>query len=305
MVQNLFLDYNREPIRIIAGHKPVADFIYDRSMENASEEVIASFGDEWEKFDSFKDKDLQKLGQMYFDILPCDLLNEKSRILDVGCGTGRWSKYLVDKVGTIDLIDPSKAIFVADRMLKDKSNIRLARASADAIPFADNQFDMVMSIGVLHHIPDTLRAMKDCVQKVKPGGYFYVYLYYSLDNRGFLFKSIFRLSNLVRKMISSFPQALKKIACDILAVLLYMPFVGLSRFFYAIGLKRLSAKIPLSSYRDKSFHIIRNDSLDRFGTKLEQRFSRKQILSMMEESGLSDVRFSPNSPYWHAIGKKI
>ncbi len=303
-MQHFFPAYSRSPFKIIQGHKPVSDFIGNNSMSNASEKVIDSFGEEWEKFDSFREDDIRKLGEKYFDIIPEKLLNGNTQVLDVGCGTGRWSKYLADKVGTIDLIDPSKAIFVADRLLKDKSNIRLAKASADAIPFADNQFDLVMSIGVLHHIPDTLQAMKDCVRKVKPGGYFYVYLYYNLDNRGFLFKSIFWLSNLLRKIVSSLPSKLKKVVCDILAVVLYMPFVGLSRFFYAIGLKNFAAKIPLSSYRDKSFHIIRNDSLDRFGTKLEQRFSKKQIMTMMNESGLHDIIFSPDPFYWHAIGKK-
>ena len=51
-------------------------------------------------------------------------------------------------------------------------------------------------------------------------------------------------------------------------------------------------------------NIIRNDALDRFGTPLEKRFSKKQIHEMMEEAGLDDIIFSPNEPYWHAIGKK-
>jgi hypothetical protein len=50
--------------------------------------------------------------------------------------------------------------------------------------------------------------------------------------------------------------------------------------------------------------VIRNDSLDRFGTPLEQRFSRKQIKIMMEKAGLHDVVFSEKIPYWHAIGLK-
>lgn len=301
----IFPAYSSAPGKVVSGSKVIADFIGSEENENADKEVVDSFGEEWSKFSSFKEDDLDKLGSEYFDIIPAKLLNKKTNVLDVGCGTGRWSKYLADKVGTISLVDPSKAIYVADKLLSQNENIQLAKAYANALPFSDNQFDLVMSIGVLHHIPDTLSGMKECVKKVKPGGYFYVYLYYRLDNRGPVFKTIFAASNLLRKGVSSLPSGIKKIVCDILAVTIYMPFVFLSRLFYKIGLKKLSLKIPLSSYRDKSFHIIRNDSLDRFGTKLEKRFSREEVRLMMEQSGLKNINISPNTPYWHAIGEKI
>jgi hypothetical protein len=49
---------------------------------------------------------------------------------------------------------------------------------------------------------------------------------------------------------------------------------------------------------------MRTDALDRFGTKLEKRFSRKEIQSMMEKSGLEHIVFSENPPYWCAVGYK-
>lgn len=296
--------YNEKPIRTIKGIKTVSDFTGSADGVNADQSVVDSFGEEWSKFSEFSADDLDKLGKEYFDILPAEILNGKSHILDVGCGTGRWSKYLADKVGTISLTDPSKAIFVADKMMEHSANVQLARCFANALPFKDNEFDMVMSIGVLHHIPDTYRAMQDCVQKVKPGGFFYTYLYYSLDNRGPLFRFFFHAANLVRLGVSRLPSGLKRFACDVLAVFFYMPFVLLSRLLFKLGFKKAADKIPLSSYKDKSFNIIRNDSLDRFGTKLEHRFSKAEIVDMMTKCGLTDIVVSPNMPYWHAIGKK-
>lgn len=301
---NLFPEYNTIPKQLLPGIKPIADFIGTGDSENADKEVIDSFGEEWSKFSAFNTEDLNKLGNEYFDILPPALLNKQASVLDVGCGTGRWSKILVDKVGGITLVDPSKAILVADKLLERNDNIRLAKAYANELPFNDNEFDFVMSIGVLHHIPDTLSAMKECVKKVKPGGYFYTYLYYNLDNRGILFRFFFGISNLMRLCVSKLPARIKRFMCDVLAVTVYMPFVLLSRLLFSMGLKKAADKIPLSSYKDKSFHIIRNDSLDRFGTKLEQRFSKKEIQAMMENAGLKDIIFSPNMPYWHAIGVK-
>lgn len=84
-----------------------------------------------------------------------------------------------------------------------------------------------------------------------------------------------------------------------------MPFILLGRFVKAIGLKKLARKIPLSDYTDKSFFIVRNDALDRFGTTLEHRFSKKQVIELMEKSGLGNIVVSPGSPYYHAVGRKM
>ena len=60
--------------------------------------------------------------------------------------------------------------------------------------------------------------------------------------------------------------------------------------------------IPLSAYRKLSFYTMRTDALDRFGTRLEKRFSREQIKAMMEKAGLERVKFSENIPFWCAVG---
>jgi hypothetical protein len=49
---------------------------------------------------------------------------------------------------------------------------------------------------------------------------------------------------------------------------------------------------------------MKNDALDRFGTPLEQRFSKTEIVRMMECCGLKNIIVSEKEPYWHAIGQK-
>ena len=168
-------------------------------------------------------------------------------------------------------------------------------ASTDNIPFPDETFDFVMSVGVLHHIPDTQKAMIDCVQKVKKGGFFYVYLYYALDNKGWLFKTIFKLSDGIRKVVSRLPVGIKKYVCDILAFTIYVPLVFTGRFLKLIGLKKWASKLPLSDYQDKSLFVMRNDALDKFGTSLEQRFTKAQITQMMQNAGLINIQI-PDEP---------
>lgn len=296
--------YTAAPVVTYQKNKSISDFIKAGQNQNIDVKVVEDFGEEWSKFHAFDNKEIERMGNEYFDILPRELYNQNTIALDMGCGTGRWTKYLASRVGAIDAADPSKAIFVADDLLKNNGNVRLTKATAENLPFPDNSYDLVMSVGVLHHIPDTFGAMKDCVAKVKPGGWFYTYLYYNLDNRGQVFKTLFSLSNKVRKTISAMPTKQKKLTCDLLAVFFYMPFVLAAKITSALGMQSFTEKIPLAYYRNKSFFVIRNDSLDRFGTSLEHRFSRRQIEDMLTRCGLQNIRFSENSPYWHVVAQK-
>ncbi|MFY7861410.1 MAG: class I SAM-dependent methyltransferase [Chitinophagales bacterium] len=278
-------------------------YIFDNLGENIDMRTVESFGEEWTAFDHFSEEEITKAGDQYFDIVKDEWIEGKT-VLDVGCGTGRWSRYVSNKAQFVEAIDPSKAVFSAAKLLQNNTNVRISKAGVDTIPFADNAFDFVFSLGVLHHIPDTKAAMKKCVEKLKPNGYFLVYLYYDFEQRGTIFKFIFWLSSLLRFIVSKLPSSIKKLVCNLIAVFIYLPFIYISKLTEAIGMKSLSNMIPLSYYKTHSINIVFNDALDRFGTPLEQRFSREEVSAMMTSAGLKEIVFSHNEPYWHAIGKK-
>lgn len=297
-----FLNYNQNPVKTInTRNGNISSFNPGQNIDHVT---VESFGEEWLKFNEFSSAEIKKVGDEYFDICKDVLPNKNWNVLDVGCGSGRWTKYIAPLVGRVEAIDPSNAVFAASALLKDEKNIRITQAGVSNLPFEKSSFDLVFSLGVLHHIPDTAQAIKDCVKMIKPGGYFLVYLYYSLDNKGLLYKLLFYLSNIFRILICRLPSIIKKPVCDLIAILIYMPFVFLSRLFNTLGLKSISEMLPLSYYANKSFFVIRNDALDRFGTPLEQRFSKAEITAMMQNAGLTEIVFSEQTPYWHAIGKK-
>jgi|ERR1051326_348756 SAM-dependent methyltransferase len=302
-----FLKYNQKPGGIIKAknNTEILSFITG-TKNNIDAKTVEAFGEEWSKFSSFSEEEITRTGIQYFDIIDDKILNKNSIVLDAGCGSGRWTKYIAGKVNFVEATDPSKAVYAAAELNKKESNVRITQAEISNIPFDDNSFDLIICLGVLHHIPDTKKALQDVVKKLKPGGKILLYLYYNLDNRGTLYKFIFHCSSLLRRMISKMPAHIKKFSCDIIAIIIYLPLIYFSRMLlFIFGMKKWIKKIPLSYYTDKSFNIIRNDSLDRFGTPLEQRFSKKEIEIMMLQSGLIEIVFSSQEPYWHAVGKKV
>jgi SAM-dependent methyltransferase len=296
--------YIAAPVKVVQG--PTREITcFNTVGDNIDASVVESFGEEWTKFSAFDDAEIAKIGDMYFDIIDDTMVNKNSYCIDIGCGTGRWTKYLAPKIGYMEAVDPSKALLSADKLLQAEKNVRLTMASTDHLPFPDETFDFGMSIGVLHHIPNTPKALADCVKKIKIGGHFYTYLYYSLDNRGFVFRALHGIVTAMRLVVSRLPSAIKKIVCDIIAVCVYMPVIIFGRVVRALGGRKLSMHIPLHGYHDTSFFVVRNDALDRFGTTLEQRFSRQEIIEMMKASGLDNIVVSDNLPYWHAVGKRV
>jgi SAM-dependent methyltransferase len=217
-------NYNAEPLqKITPNGREIC--IFEISGSNIDEKVVEEFGEEWTKFHEFSDEMISKSVGEYFDIINDRVLNKNSYAIDIGCGSGRWTKVMASRAGFIEAVDPSNAIFAADNLLKNIDNIRLTKASINTLPFDDETFDFAMSVGVLHHIPNTQQAMMDCVKKVKHGGYFYTYLYHDISHKGFLTRTAFAISDTLRKGISRLPAGIKKFICDIIAAFIYLPLV--------------------------------------------------------------------------------
>lgn len=271
---------------------------------NLDPATVDSFGDEWSRFDQsgMDDAEAQTIFDEYFAVFPWHALPANPTGFDMGCGSGRWARLMAPRVRHLHCIDPSSALEVARKSLASNTNVSFHRASVDDSPLPPDSQDFGYSLGVLHHIPDTTAAMRACVAMLKPGAPFQVYLYYAFDNRPTAFRLAWRLSDALRRVVRRLPAPVKHATTDLLALLVYWPFARVSRLLEKLGLD--VSNIPLSYYRDHSWYTMRTDSRDRFGTPLEQRFTRHEIREMMELAGLRDIRFSENAPYWCAVGIK-
>lgn len=271
---------------------------------NVDLKTVEGFGEEWAAFDQsgMGSAEYAALFDAYFSIFPFALLPPDAEGFDLGCGSGRWAVGVAPRVGLLHCIDPAeKALEVARRRLSN-TNVRFHHATADAIPLPDESQDFGYSLGVLHHIPDTARALADCVRKLKPGAPFLVYLYYRLDGRPAWFRLLWRLSNGIRQIVFRLPFGMRRAVTSAIAALVYWPLARGAWLAERFGLD--VSGFPLAAYRRLSFYTMRTDALDRFGTRLEQRFSRQQIDTMMTAAGLTDIRFSEREPFWVACGRR-
>lgn len=130
----------------------------------------------FENLDAIKREDIEKFsgGFSRFDAYA------GKKLLDVGCGPG-WFVVQYAKGGAqvtgVDLT--SQAVWITTEHLKYRGlTAAVQQANAEALPFSDRHFDVVVSMGVLHHTPDFKKAIAECYRVLKPGGESKIALYH-------------------------------------------------------------------------------------------------------------------------------
>jgi SAM-dependent methyltransferase len=273
---------------------------------NADDKTVEGFGEEWTAFDqhAMNESEASALFDRYFRIFPWQRLPQGAEGFDCGSGSGRWAVRVAPRVGRLHCVDASnQALDVARNACAAQPNVSFHHASVGSMPLAPASMDFGYSLGVLHHVPDTQAGIDACARLLKPGAPFLLYLYFAFDNRPVWFRAIWRASDLVRRLICRLPFILKRRVTDLIALTVYWPAARLAALLERRGIE-VDHCVPLAAYRHNSLYTMRTDALDRFGTRLEQRFTRTQIEAMMQAAGLIDIVFSDDVPFWCAIGFK-
>ena len=278
----------------------------DRNLDKA---VIDGFGLEWSKFSYIEGETDQALNEQflaYTSPIEMQAFNKnKSVAADFGAGSGRWTSRLLPYFSKIYALEPSDG---ANEVLIGKFagelRIEVLQETVGKNSIPDFSLDLAMSLGVLHHIPDTGQAIKDIAIKIKPGGMFLCYLYYKLEDKPLFYNLLFSSANYLRLGVSRLPYFFRVLICNLIAASIYVPLAALSKYIGRKG-KNVS-NIPLHHYANMPFIMMQNDALDRFGTRLEQRFSREEISDLVELAGfdVTTLKFSDNEPFWTFSVKK-
>jgi ubiquinone/menaquinone biosynthesis C-methylase UbiE len=176
------------------------------------------------------------------------------------------------------------------------------QADAEDLPFVDGAFDLVMAIGVLHHLPDPRRALESLARLVDPGGYIHIYVYWIPSRRWH--RRLLCLVAGARRVTTRIPRPLLRALCYPVAAALYAMFVlpyRLSR--RARGLERIAAALPLKAYARYPFKVCVNDQFDRLSAPLEWRFTAEEVEEMLRDAGFSEVVVLDNNG-WIGSGRR-
>ena len=177
------------------------------------EHYASAFGEEWTRWprtqlDSATGLDESRRGLQNAFTFPLSDLRGK-RVLDVGCGTGRFAEIALEEGAEVVCVDMSRAIDVAKSNLERFPNAHFIQADIFELPLSD-AFDVVYSLGVLHHTPDPPEAFRRIVRLVKPGGVISVRLYASYNKAYVATTEFYR--RLTKRMKPSTLAALCRIA---------------------------------------------------------------------------------------------
>jgi SAM-dependent methyltransferase len=211
--------------------------------------------------------------------------------LDAGCGIGRNSywplRYGAARGCAIDVDD--RTLSRARHVLADFSNIEVRRTSIYEIPERD-AFDIVFSIGVVHHLAHPDAAMANLVAAANPGGIVLVWLY-GRENNGWI---IWIFNPLRRLLFSRMPLSIvHKLSLPLTAMLWVILRCGISRTSY------------MRLIRGFSFRHLRAIVFDHMIPRIARYYDRKSAIDLLTRAGLSDVQAQwTNEMSWTVVGRK-
>jgi len=122
-------------------------------------------------------EDTERFSMQYWDFPG---FKKKQSLLDIGCGPGFLTRHFASKGYKVTAVDLSeKAVMLTRKSLELYGlHAEVLNGDAENLAFEDGSFDYVISSGVLHHTPDTRRAVLEAYRVLKPGGRAKITLYY-------------------------------------------------------------------------------------------------------------------------------
>lgn len=212
--------------------------------------------------------------------------------LEIGCGYGYDTLIMAKNNPEVKILsfDISDGVFRNREMTASLKNVFLIKASALNIPLKDNAFDFAYSYGVLHHLPDPETGIKEINRVIKKNAPLFLYLYED-HARNKLKRAALRMVNILRHVTTKMPAKLlyllSYLASPFIVILFSFPAMVLAGFKTT---SRLSDKIPFN-YGTHLFSVAA-DLYDRFGTPIEHRFSREEIIDLFDRTGFSGINIA-------------
>jgi SAM-dependent methyltransferase len=214
-----------------------------------------------------------------------------ARFLDVGCGIGRNSHWAMMEgaAGGIAIDLDDRSLDVARANLERYPSVEVRRESIYDIP-EENSFDIVFSIGVIHHLEDPEAAIKRLVRATRPGGHVLIWVY-GEENMGWLV----RFFDPVRRTL--FGHMPLRVVYHLSLYLAGLVWIALRLGFGRIEYYQLLRRLPFPQLRVIVF--------DQMIPRIAHYWPRHAVEQLMSGAGLEDVRLVfVNEMSWSASGRK-
>lgn len=237
-----------------------------------------SFGFQWKRFERTqldsangttrsRDTFLQKTGWSLADL-------RGKRVLDAGCGMGRFAEICADAGAEVYAVDLSTAVEAAARNLGRRPEVRVHQADIMNLPFPDESFDFIYSIGVLHHTPDTRAAFLRLPPLLKPGGCVAIWVYSRTVVLSWGGRAL-------RRLALSLPKSWLLGACRIAIPLYHLHRMPVIR-------RVTSALVPTSLDPDPEWRWL--DTFDWYSPAFQWKHSDEEVEAWFREAGLTEIR---------------
>ncbi|MDI7258449.1 MAG: methyltransferase domain-containing protein [Thermodesulfobacteriota bacterium] len=193
-------------------------------------------------------------------------------ILDAGVGAGRYAEVVSRWGGEIVGVDLSYAVDAAYKNTGQRENVHIIQADLFNLPFKPDTFDLIYSIGVLHHTPDTRAAFNSIVPLLKKGGEMSIFVYH--------FGEYCYFSNIWRKITIRLPLRLVYYLSTIAIPLYYIhkiPMIGLALQFL----------LPTANWPNWRWRWL--DTFDWYTPKYQNKHTYPEVFRWFKEKGFTEI----------------
>lgn len=265
-------------------------------MTDQTVRTIDDFGEQWTRYP--ENDGYYASADLFRDICG-PLLSESdlrgANVAEIGSGSGRIIRMLMMAGAAKALaIEPSAAFDVLKRNTRQWADqIEYLQAPGQDIP-GGKDLDYVLSIGVLHHIPDPAPVVRAAMNALRPGGRILIWLYGREGNESYL-----RLVEPLRRITVHMP-------APVLAAISHMLNVALALYialcaFLPLPLRGYMRNVIGKFSWSKRFLVI----YDQLNPAFARYYSEAEARDLVEDAGFSDVRLYHRHGYsWTVIGTK-
>jgi SAM-dependent methyltransferase len=257
--------------------------------------TIDDFGEQWTRYSENRGfyASVDLLRDVFGPLLDVEQF-AGCRVAEIGAGTGRFVRMLVDAGASFVLaVEPSAAMDVLKRNTRDLNCVEYLQASGDRVP-PTSDFDFVLSIGVLHHVPNPDPILAAAWRALRPGGIMGIWLYGRESNRAYL------------TVLGAALGITRRLPHRLLAAVVWLTYWPVAAYMHACR----RVPLPMAAYMRGVFrHFDRPTRrlvlYDQLNPAYAKYYFKAEACELLERAGFVDVKVYHRHSYsWSVTGRR-